>query len=113
MLAALPGISPKGLLEAIENPKVIERQAIGDLYVQLGKLRVLSGSPSFTIAQRLQYSAFLAKLAKVDRADESQDREQLPTINIIFEGAPDRSISARPVRVLDDSTELELLDVAS
>ena len=83
----LPGISPAGLLEAIENPNVIEGAARGDLYVQLGILRQLSASHTFTVSHRLQYATLLAKLGKVMGADAVDGAAaQAPNVNIVFEG---------------------------
>ena len=82
---ALPGISPAGLLEAIENPNVIEGAARGDLYVQLGILRQLSASHTFSVAHRLQYATLLAKLGKVMGADAVDGAAaQAPNVNIIL-----------------------------
>jgi hypothetical protein len=94
----LPGISPAGLLEAIENPNVIEGAARGDLYVQLGILRQLSASHTFTVSHRLQYATLLAKLGKVMGADAIDGAaQQAPGVNIIFEGgAEPRAVSATP-----------------
>ena len=81
----LPGISPAGLLEAIENPNVIEGAARGDLYVQLGILRQLSAAHTFTVSHRLQYATLLAKLGKVMGADAVDgNATQAPNVNIIL-----------------------------
>jgi hypothetical protein len=95
----LPGISPAGLLEAIENPNVIEGAARGDLYVQLGILRQLSASHTFSVAHRLQYATLLAKLGKVMGADAVDGNvAQAPNVNIVFENSAEpRPIQSRPV----------------
>jgi hypothetical protein len=92
----LPGISPAGLLEAIENPNVIEGAARGDLYVQLGILRQLSAAHTFTVSHRLQYATLLAKLGKVMGADAVDgNAAQAPNVSIVFEGPSEPR--ARPV----------------
>jgi hypothetical protein len=95
----LPGISPAGLLEAIDNPNVIEGAARGDLYVQLSILRQLSASHTFSVAHRLQYATLLAKLGKVMGADAVDgSAAQAPNVNIVFEGSAEpRPIQSRPV----------------
>jgi hypothetical protein len=95
----LPGISPAGLLEAIENPNVIEGAARGDLYVQLGILRQLSAAHTFTVSHRLQYATLLAKLGKVMGAEAVDGAaQQAPNVNIVFESPTEpRPTQARPV----------------
>lgn len=97
---ALPGISPAGLLEAIEHPNVIEGAARGDLYVQLGILRQLSAAQTFSVSHRLQYATLLAKLGKVMGADAVDGAAaQAPNVNIVFEGGGEpRPIHAGPGR---------------
>ena len=96
---ARPGISPKGLLEALEDASVIEKMCRGDLYVLLGDMRVLSKSPSFTMSHRLQYMNLLAKLGNVTKPDQLQmNASNLPQITI---NIPDYSQVRRTPR-LDD-----------
>jgi hypothetical protein len=95
----LPGISPAGLLEAIENPNVIEGAARGDLYVQLGILRQLSAAHTFTVSHRLQYATLLAKLGKVMGTDAVDGAAaQAPNVNIVFESPVEQKAhNSRPV----------------
>lgn len=87
--AALPGVSPKGLLEALECPDVIRDIARGDLYIQLAVLRKLAKSPSFTISNRLQYADKLMKLADVVKPDAGPPTAaQLPQIRIVVPQYP-------------------------
>jgi hypothetical protein len=80
---ALPGISPKGLMEALENPKIIKQIAVGDLYYQLGVLRYLSRGDNFSIASRLQYATLLAKLADAIKPEaQAPTAAELPRITI-------------------------------
>jgi hypothetical protein len=109
---ALPGISPAGLLEAIENPNVIEGAARGDLYVQLGILRQLSNSPTFSVSHRLQYATLLAKLGKVMGVDAVDGAAaQAPNVSIVFEGpasAEAKTHNNRPVLSVVPSGEREI-----
>ena len=52
----LPGVSPAGLLEAIENADAITGTARGFLYIQLHTLQQLANSHTFTVSHRLQYA---------------------------------------------------------
>ena len=105
----LPGISPAGLLEAIDNPNVIEGAARGDLYVQLGILRQLSASHTFSVAHRLQYATLLAKLGKVMGADAVDgNAAQAPNVNIVFENSAEpRPIQSRPALSVVPSARVE------
>lgn len=103
----LPGISPAGLLEAIENPNVIEGAARGDLYVQLGILRQLAAAPTFTVSHRLQYATLLAKLGKVMGADAVDSAaQQAPNVSIVFEG------SSEPKHVRSEKPALSVVPSA-
>jgi hypothetical protein len=83
---ALPGVSPAGLLEAIENADAITGTARGFLYINLHTLQQLSNSPSFTTSHRLQYAALLAKIGKVIGADVADGAGvAAPNVNIVFE----------------------------
>jgi len=94
----LPGISPAGLLEAIENADAITGTARGFLYINLHTLQQLSNSHTFTVSHRLQYATLLAKIGKVIGADVVDGAAaQAPGVNIIFEGgAEPRAVSATP-----------------
>jgi hypothetical protein len=105
----LPGISPAGLLEAIENPNVIEGAARGDLYVQLGILRQLSAAHTFTVSHRLQYATLLAKLGKVMGADAVDTAAaQAPNVNIVFESPTE----SRPVHAGSNRPALSVVPSA-
>jgi hypothetical protein len=93
MRAVLPGISPGGLLEAIENPDVIRKTCLADYYVQLGMLRQLAASSAFTVSQRLEYMKLLARVGGIDRPSLEQiQHASLPSINIVLPGLPDQSV---------------------
>lgn len=82
-LSALPGTSPKGLLEALEDPKAIKKIATGDLYLQLAVLRHLSKGENFSVASRLQYATLLAKLADAIKPEQAPpSANELPRITI-------------------------------
>lgn len=84
---SLPGISPAGLLEAIENADAITGTARGFLYINLHTLQQLSNSHTFTVSHRLQYATLLAKIGKVIGADVVDGAAaQAPNVNIVFEG---------------------------
>lgn len=95
--AAMPGVSPKGLMEAVKNPHALVEAARADLYVELARMRELMKSPTVSVPQRMQYLERLAKMANISAGlPEEQQRETRPTINIIFEGNEQESVSARP-----------------
>jgi hypothetical protein len=63
--SALPGISPRGLIEALNDPQAIRNISRGDLYYQLGRLREYFMAADVPVTQRLQYVQLLSKLADV------------------------------------------------
>jgi len=92
----LPGISPAGLLEAIENADAITGTARGLLYVQIHTLQQLSTSHTFSVSHRLQFATLLAKIGKVIGADVVDGAAtQAPNVSIVFEGPSE----PRPVNV--------------
>jgi hypothetical protein len=95
----LPGISPAGLLEAIENADAITGTARGFLYIQLHTLQQLANSHTFTVSHRLQYATLLAKIGKVIGADVVDGAAaQAPNVNIVFESPTEpRPTQTRPV----------------
>jgi len=95
----LPGISPAGLLEAIENADAITGTARGFLYINLHTLQQLSNSSTFTVSHRLQYATLLAKIGKVIGADVIDGAaQQAPNVSIVFESPTEpRPTQTRPV----------------
>jgi hypothetical protein len=88
--AALPGISPKGLIEALEDPNVIRDIGRGDLYIQLGVLRREFKRMDIPIPQRLQYAQFLAKIGDVIKPDAAAPTAaNLPQIHISLPHYPE------------------------
>lgn len=87
---AIPGVSPGGLLEAMEDPAVIERQCRALAYVQIATISKMSSSPAFTMTNRLKFLELLAKLGKLVGADVSVNlADRAPNISIVFEGDDD------------------------
>lgn len=83
MLERMAGITPKGLIEALSDPQVIQKRARGDLYIQLGLMAKLSTSPKFTMGHRLQYMNLLSRLsAVINPEDALPGAENLPKIVI-------------------------------
>lgn len=94
MLERVAGITPKGLLEAMEDPSVVQKTATGDLYIQLGVMRKFASSQAMTIQQRLQYMNLLSKISGVQGYDEKPlNAANLPQIVI---NVPDYSQIPKP-----------------
>lgn len=81
----IPGVSPGALLEAMEDPTVFPEIARGDLYTQMARLRRDAGGKYMSVAQRLEYSKFLAKMGKVEAPEKDViPFATAPSINIHF-----------------------------
>lgn len=90
---AMPIVSPKALMEAVEDPTVLSKTARADLYVELARMRQLSKDGRLTLRDRVSYAQTLHKLATLDQGpDEAALRERVPPINIIFSGNTEQSV---------------------
>ncbi len=99
----MPGVSPAGLQEAIENPEVFSEMARADLYILFARLRVLMSNPAAKIGDQLKWADMLTRVARLPRdAIDEGPREERPSIEIVFNNAPEHSIRATPV-LIDDA----------
>ena len=114
LAGAIPGVSPGGLLEAMEDPTVIERQSRALAYVQIATISKMSSSPAFTMANRLKFLELLAKLGKLIGADVQVNMaDKAPAVNIVFEGGADQRPVKRPALKLvqDDADPVQIEEI--
>lgn len=101
--AALPGFSPKGLLEALEDPGVFREMSRADLYVQMIMLREQMKNPSVSPERRLKYMEQLQKMARLPAQSAEDAHVDRPMIQIVFSGvAAEKSISAQSAVIASD-----------
>lgn len=91
--AAMPGFSPKGLMEALDDPTVFRDLARADLYVQFILLREQMKNPDIPVEKRLKYTDALQKIARLPaHAPEDTQRADRPMIQIVFSGNSEQSL---------------------
>lgn len=77
--------SPKGMLEAKDNPSVLEEVARMDFYALMHRFRIRSAAGMLSPTQDMEWGKVLMRVGKLE-AKEVQQVQQgaLPTINIVF-----------------------------
>lgn len=89
-LDRVAGLSPKTLLDAADDPSVLQHMARMHLAIELGRMSKLANSPAMTITQRISYIEKLSRVAGMNdidaRAVSAHDLPQI-VINIPDYGA--------------------------
>lgn len=94
--SALPGFSPKALLEAVEDPSVFVELHRAEYYIQVMRMRELMKSQAVKVSERLKWMELCAKYGAIAPKDDESSREQRPMIQIVFDGDEHHSYNARP-----------------
>lgn len=77
--------SPKGMLEAKDNPGVLEEMARMDFYALMHRFRIKSAGGLLSATQDMEWGKVLMKVGKLEAKEvQQQQLGALPTINIIF-----------------------------
>ena len=82
--ALLPGVSPAAVMKAMEDPSVISETARGDLYILMGKMRLMMANSNTPLNAHIEWSKVLARLSRIERDEMGTPLDRLPQINIIF-----------------------------
>lgn len=84
---AVPVISPRELLEALEDPTIVRKKQLGLFLIQLKRMQELSESPSFTVSQRQKFMEMLLRGSGLMQEEKQEQHvERLPTITIVLDG---------------------------
>lgn len=100
--ALLPGVSPAAVMKAMEDPSVLSETARGDLYILMGKMRLIMANSNTPLNAHIEWSKVLARLSRIEREETGTPLDRLPQINIIFPNSGrTTTIQAKADNVID------------
>lgn len=97
MDAAVPSISPRFILEMLEDPDAANAWCRVNAVLQYQGLISSTSDPEFTPALRLKLAESLAKMGGLvrDKAVSAASSDR-PLVNIVFSGDSERSVTVAP-----------------